>query len=152
MADTERVEELIKGVLVPGESVQFAAVSQVKQGKKAQLQRAGTTAVASAAATAAASAALGGVGVMVVKLPPAVWTVVTNHRLLLINRTKGVRAGAGAVVFDAPRVALRGSLKSSLGLLREVTITDADDGDSLVRLNFGAKKDAAKTVVDALGA
>jgi hypothetical protein len=92
------------------------------------------------------TAATGGAGFFVMKLPPAVWVVVTSERLLLIARTN---AGLGDTVFDAPLEVLTGTLKSRL--LNEVTISDADDGVSLLRLNLGVKKGPATRIVAATG-
>lgn len=54
----------------------------------------------------------------------------------------------GTTLFVAPREAVSATLKS--GLLSQVTITDRSDGESLLRLNVGAKRGLAKEMVSAV--
>ena len=104
--------------------------------------------ITGAALNIAATAVSGGtVGVLVVTVPLAAWAVVTTHHLLLIERPKGGR-GIGAVIFAAPRQALTADLKS--GLLTEIVVSDAVDGQSLLRLNLGVKRSRAKDVAAAI--
>ena len=86
-------------------------------------------------------------GLLVVAMPPTAWIVVTSQRLLLIETLKSGRR-LGEVFFDAPREALTATIKTRL--LSEVTVSDASDGQSLLRLNLGVKKGAAQQLVSAM--
>jgi hypothetical protein len=146
MSARGELENYLKAVLQPGETVAVATTVQVKGGMKKQL---GKSIAKGVAASLAVSAATGGTsGLLVVAVPPAAWAVVTSHRLLLVERTNGGR-GLGQVVFDAPRQALTATSKRRV--LNEVTVSDASDGQSLLRLNLGVKKGAAEQVVAAIG-
>jgi hypothetical protein len=144
MPANRKLNERLSATLVPGESVVLTVVAQLKGGAKKRLAK---NMIRGAATTLVTTVATGGAaGFSVVKLPPAVWVVVTSERLLLIARTN---AGLGETVFDAPLGALTGTLKSRL--LNEVTIADAEDGVSLLRLNLGVKKRPATRIVAATG-
>jgi len=148
VANVEKIQRWLDDALAPGERVEFAAVAQVKSGKKALAQRAGFSALASTAATVAANVVLPGSGVGVLRVPPSVWCVVTSERLLLLEKTEGFGSGmVGAVVLNARRQDLTASL--STGLLNTLTISAAGDGESLLRLNLGVKRDAAATIAAA---
>jgi hypothetical protein len=67
---------------------------------------------------------------------------------LLIETLEGGRR-PGEVFFDAPREALTATIKTRL--LSEGTLSDAGDGQSLLRLNLGVKKGAAQQLVSAIG-
>ena len=145
MSAKSDLQNYLASILPPGESVAVTTTVQVKGGMKKQL---GKSIAKGAAASLAVSAATGGAaGLLVVAVPPAAWAVVTSQRLLLIERTNGGR-GLGEVFFDAPRGALSATMKSRL--LNEVTISDASDGQSLLRLNLGVKKGAAQEIVAAI--
>jgi hypothetical protein len=144
MSAKRKLNERLSATLAPGESVVLTTVAQLKGGAKKRLAR---NLVRGTAMTLVTTAATGGAaGFFVTKLPPAVWVVVTSERLLLIARTN---SGLGDTVFDAPLGALTGTLKSRL--LNEVTISDAEDGVSLLRLNLGVKKGPATGIVAAIG-
>jgi hypothetical protein len=139
------LQQHLGSILQPGESVAVTTVCQVKGGMKKQL---GKSVAKGVAASLAVSAATGGTsGLLVVAVPPSAWVVVTSHRLLLIERINSGR-GLGQVVFDAPREALTARVKR--GILHEVTISDASDGQSLLRLNLGVKKGAAQQIASAI--
>lgn len=145
MSAKDALDQYLAPILVPGETVAVTTTVQVKGGMKKQL---GKAFLAGAAASAVIGAATGGgMGVLVVAVPPAAWAVVTSHRVLLVERVKGGSA-LGRLIFDAPRAALTATLKS--GLLNEITLTDASDGQSLIRLNVGVKRGTANAVVSAI--
>jgi hypothetical protein len=132
-------------ILLPGENLVLATTAQVKGGAKKQLTDTLTKgAVASLAVSAVTS---GSVGLLVFAVPPAVWVVVTSHRLLMIER---IHSGMdlGKLVFDAPIQALTATLKR--GLLNQVVVADRSDGQSLVRLNLGVRGKAARDIVSAV--
>jgi hypothetical protein len=139
------LHEHLAGQLVDGEEVLVVTTVQVKGGQKKALA---TTAIASTAATLAIQAATGGtMGLLVAAVPPAAWFVGTTERVMLIQRTNNGRK-LGNTLFVAPRPAVSATLKS--GLLSQVTITDRSDGESLLRLNVGAKRGLAKEMVSAV--
>jgi hypothetical protein len=141
MAAKEQLHAYLQAVLLPDEEVVTTTTVQLKGGLKKQL---GKTMIAGTAAALAVSAATGGtMGVLVVSVPPAAWAVVTTQRLLLVERTNAGKS-LGRLVFAAPRQALTATLKS--GLLNEITVVDAADGQSLVRLNVGVKRALAKEI------
>jgi hypothetical protein len=145
MSAKDDLQRHLESILQPGESVVVTTVCQVKGGMKKQL---GKTLAKGTAASLAVSAATGGAyGLLVVAVPPSAWVVVTSQRLLLVERVNSGRR-LGQVVFDAPRNALTATTKR--GLLHEVTISDASDGQSLLRLNLGVKKGAAQQIVSAI--
>jgi hypothetical protein len=145
MSAKSHLQRHLESILQSGESVAVTTVCQVKGGMKKQL---GKSIAKGVAASLAVSAATGGAsGLLVVAVPPSAWVVVTSHRLLLIERTNSGR-GLGELVFDAPRKALTATMKR--GLLNEVTISDASDGQSLLRLNLGVKKGAAQQIISAI--
>jgi hypothetical protein len=139
------LQNYLESILPPGESVAVTRTVQVKGGMKKQL---GKSIAKGVAASLAVTAATGGAaGLLVVAVPPAAWVVVTSQRVLLIERTNSGRQ-LGEVFFDAPRQALTATLK--IGLLNEVTISDASDDQSLLRMNLGVKKSAAQEIVAAI--
>jgi hypothetical protein len=146
MSAKSDLQNYLASILPPGESVAVTTTVQVKGGMKKQL---GKSIAKGVAASLAVSAATGGAaGLLVVAVPPAAWAVVTSQRLLLIERVNSGRR-LGEVFFDAPRAALTATTKRRL--LNEVTISDASDGQSLLRLNLGVKKGAAQEIVAAIG-
>lgn len=146
MSAKSDLQDYLASILPPGESVAVTTTVQVKGGMKKQL---GKIIAKGVAASLAVSAATGGAaGLLVVAVPPAAWAVVTSQRLVLIERVNSGRR-LGEVFFDAPRAALTATTKRRL--LNEVTISDASDGQSLLRLNLGVKKGAAQEIVAAIG-
>jgi hypothetical protein len=146
MSAKSDLQDYLASILPPGESVAVTTTVQVKGGMKKQL---GKSVAKGVAASLAVSAATGGAaGLLVVAVPPAAWAVVTSQRLVLIERVNSGRR-LGEVFFDAPRAALTATTKRRL--LNEVTISDASDGQSLLRLNLGVKKGAAQEIVAAIG-
>lgn len=146
MSAKSKLDEYLRGVLPAGETPLVVTTVQIKGGVKKQLS---TTIAGGALAALALSAATGGTyGLLVVAVPSAAWLVVTPERLLLVQRTN-LGKDAGQVVFHAPLSALTVSLKS--GLLSEVTIADASDGQSILRLNLGVKRRLARAIVAAAG-
>lgn len=142
MSAKSDLHEHLQGQLVEGEEVLVVTTVQVKGGQKRALA---ATAIASTAATLAIQAATGGsMGLLVAAVPPAAWFVGTTERVMLIQRTNHGRT-LGDVLFVAPRAAVSATLKA--GLLSEVTIADRSDGQSLLRLNVGAKRGLAKEMV-----
>ncbi|MWA07244.1 hypothetical protein F8568_044325 [Actinomadura sp. LD22] len=141
MSARTKLAERLAPQMAPGEAVDTVVVAQLKRGMKQQLGKSLATGLATGLATAAAT---GGVGLVVVAVPPAVWVVVTSHRVLMFKRING-SSRPGALVFDAPREALAAERKS--GLLNQVVIADRSDGQSLVRLNLGVRKKAANEIV-----
>ena len=141
-----KLDEYLRGILPAGETASVAATVQVKGGVKKQL---GTTIAGGALASLAVSAATGGnYGLLVVAVPPAAWLVVTPERLLLVERTD-LGKGLGRLIFHAPLSAVTLSLKA--GLLNEVTVADASDGQPMLRLNLGVKRRLAHDIVAAGG-
>ncbi|MBX9243538.1 hypothetical protein ICW40_01795 [Actinotalea ferrariae] len=132
-------------LLADGERVVALTTVQVKGGAKRDFAK---KTLAGAAASMATLAATGGtVGLLVTVVPPAAWFVGTTERVMLVERT-AMGAGIGRTIFMAPRAALQVRLKSLL--LNEITLADPSDGQSLVRLNVGVKKGAAKQIVAAV--
>jgi hypothetical protein len=145
MSKRSELQDYLKRILPPEEQVVVATFGQVKGGLKKQL---GKTVAKGVAASLAVSAVTGGTsGLLVVAVPPTAWIVVTSQRLLLIETLDGGRR-LGEVFFDAPREALTAVIKTRL--LSEVTVSDASDGQSLLRLNLGVKKGAARQLVSAM--
>jgi hypothetical protein len=145
MSKRSDLQDYLKRILPPEEQVVVATFGQVKGGLKKQL---GKTVAKGVAASLAVSAVTGGTsGLLVVAVPPTAWIVVTSQRLLLIETLDGGRR-LGEVFFDAPREALTAVIKTRL--LSEVTVSDASDGQSLLRLNLGVKKGAAQQLVSAM--
>jgi hypothetical protein len=145
MSKRSELQDYLKRILPPEEQVVVATFGQVKGGLKKQL---GKTVAKGVAASLAVSAVTGGTsGLLVVAVPPTAWIVVTSQRLLLIETLDGGRR-LGEVFFDAPREALTAVIKTRL--LSEVTVSDASDGQSLLRLNLGVKKGAAQQLVSAM--
>lgn len=127
-----------------GETIDVAVVAQLKRGMKKELGKSLATGLVTGLATTAAT---GGVGLIVMRVPPAVWVVVTSHRVLLFTKTSSA-SKPGDLVFDAPRPALTASMKS--GLLTQVTVADRSDGQSLLRLNLGMRRKAASSIVTSI--
>ncbi|MGI8336711.1 hypothetical protein ACRYCC_42775 [Actinomadura scrupuli] len=127
-----------------GETIEVAVIAQLKRGMKKQLGKGLATGLVTGLATTAAT---GGAGLIAFTVPPAVWVVVTSHRVLLFTKTHSA-SKPGDLVFEAPRPALTASLKS--GLLTQVTVADRSDGQSLLRLNLGMKRRAAKSIVTSI--
>ncbi|WP_182112405.1 MULTISPECIES: hypothetical protein [unclassified Actinotalea] len=137
--------EHVQAQLVEGERVLAVTTVQVKGGTKRDFS---AKTLAGAAASMATLAATGGsVGLMVAVVPPAAWFVGTTERVLLIART-AMGAGIGETIFAAPRAALEVRWRSMV--LNEISLVDPADGASLVRLNVGVKRGAAKSIVDAI--
>ncbi|MFB4301456.1 hypothetical protein [Actinomadura sp. NTSP31] len=141
MSARTKLAERLAPQMQPGEAIDTVVVAQLKRGMKKQLAKSLATGLATGLATTAAT---GGLGLAVVAVPPAVWVVVTSHRVLMFKRING-SSHPGTLVFDAPREALTAELKT--GLLNQVVIADRSDGQSLARLNLGLRKKAAKEIV-----
>jgi hypothetical protein len=149
MPNEAKIQSALADILAPGERVESALVCQVKGGQKAQLSAAAASAAVSSAVSLAAQALGASTGVLAVRVPPAVWVVITDLRLLMFPR-EGINntvRSIGNLTFAAPRSALRAELKS--GLLSTVGLLDAADGQTLLTLRFGARKSAARRVADA---
>ncbi len=130
--------------LEPGEQVRSVTVAQVKRSAIGNVAK---TAVASTVLGVASIALSGGlVQAGAVVSSPAVWCVATSERVLLIAR------GGGAlderVLVSAPRSSVTARLRGFP--LTEVTLSARADGGTVVRLNLGVKRAAARAVVEAL--
>lgn len=97
-----------------------------------------------------ASAATSAVRLSVMRntMPALVWVVITDGRLLLIERP-ATGSRVGEIVFQAPPSAVRAIDQS--GLRGALELVDAEHGDTLAFFNFGLRKGAAREVLAALG-
>ena len=145
MSKAEKARDRITPTLEPGESIGALVTAQAKTGSTAK--RIGKDVAFSAAASVALGAL--GAGVMRTTVPPQVWVVVTDRRVLLFEDGRNnVRSPVvGDLVFDAPRSAV--AVSHNDGLFNEVVVADAETGDVAVRLNFGMRKKDAAAVAEA---
>jgi hypothetical protein len=137
-AKSKLLEHLTETLPV-GETVVVTSPCQVKGGAKKRLGRN----VAQGVAAGLAVTATGGAGLLVMSVPPAAWLMVTSQRVQVIERPGGGRK-LGVLMFDAPLELLTASRKRRV--LNQVTISDAEDGESLLRLNLGFLTKRAKHV------
>lgn len=149
MANLSDIETALAGLLAPGEHVEHAVVCQPRRGQKGQLARAAGSAGLSAAASTAAGMLGASTGVLVLKVPAAVWVVITDIRLLMFPRQgyHNTTRSIGALTFAAPREAVTSTWRS--GLMHTVVIEDAVDSRSLLSLRFGVRRAAARLVAEA---
>jgi hypothetical protein len=148
MSEKSRLQEHLRNTLPAGETVTFLTSAQIKGGVKKQLGKALAKGIAASLAVTAATG--GAAGLLVVAIPPEAWVVVTSHHLMLVRK---LNAGLfsrrlGELIFAAPLEAL--SVTLNPGTLNEVTIADANDGQSLVRLNLGVRRNVAREIVAAV--
>lgn len=86
LPNEKAVQRALAQHLAPAEQVEHALICQPKKGQKAQLASSTATFTASLAATAAAGVLGASAGMLVLSVPPAVWVIVTNMRILLFLR------------------------------------------------------------------
>jgi hypothetical protein len=150
VASPEKVERQLAGLLAPGEHVEFATVCQAKGAAKGA---AAQTLIRTTAANVVTNTLMSGAGVMVLRVPPAVWVVLTTSRILMFNR-QGINNTArslGTAVFDAQRTLLAADHRVS-PVRNSLTLSDSRDGAALCVLNFGARRSAPRTLAAACGA
>lgn len=137
-----KLQGALNDVLEQGEGVAFASFAQVKQGSGAK--RLAKDLAVSMVASAALSAT--GFGLMRNTTPRLIWIVVTQGRVLMFERPNGHNS-VGELVLACPLHALTLTLKA--GLRSEIVVDDAGSGDTLVRLNFGLRKNGALRIAAA---
>jgi hypothetical protein len=140
VSKTDKARAEIAATLPSGENIDAIESAQVKVGD-------GAKRLAKDIAASAAVSALTGFGAMRITIAPQVWVVVTDTRLLMFNDTRNARKPVGELVFEAPRAA--SALTEKAGVLTEVTVSDADTGAAVARLNFGMRRKAAAAVMRA---
>jgi hypothetical protein len=149
MPNNARIEKQLAAVLDPDEHVERAFVCQIKKGTKSRLGPAAASLGASTAISLTAAALGASTGVLAVAVPPAVWVVITNSRLLMFPR-KGIHnttASIGALTFAAPRPAVKADLR--LGMMNTLAIKDRSDEQTLLTLRFGVRRADAKATAQA---
>ena len=140
MAVNGKLRDALAIVLQDDETVVESTFAQLKQGNSAKrlAKDMGVSLAISAALTAT------GFGVMRNTMPPQVWVVVTPKRLLMFEKPDGHRS-LGPLVFDARLDAV--TVTDASQVFGTVVLTDAGSGDNIARLNFGARRSAARRVV-----
>jgi hypothetical protein len=139
-----KLRQEVDGILQPGEGVLHSTFAQLKQGNAAK--RLTKDVGVSLALTAATSVV--GFGVMRNTVPPQVWVVNTDRRLLMYDKPDGHRS-LGPLVFDAAYDEL--IFDDGTKLFGAVLIGDASNGQEVARLNLGLRRSAARRVVTCAG-
>jgi hypothetical protein len=140
MSANAKLRDHLAAHMLDEEAIDIVVVAQLKRGMKQHLTKNLASGLATGLVTAAAT---GGAGLFVFASVPAVWVVVTSHRLLMYAKTSSA-SKPGKLVFEAPRQALTAKTKSRL--LNQVVIADRSDGQSLARLNLGLRRKAANSI------
>jgi hypothetical protein len=144
MGARSNLDKVLAEVLRKDEERRVVTFAQLKQGSglKRIVKDFGVSLVASAATSAV------GLSVMRNTMPALVWVVITDGRLLLIERP-ATGSRVGEIVFQASPSAVRAIDQSRLR--GRLELADAEHGDTIAVFNFGLRKGAAREVLAALG-